>query len=140
MVEIDIEYEGALRSVATHGPSGKKLATDAPVDNHGRGETFSPTDLLATGLGSCMLTIMAIAAERKAIDIRGTRVRVQKLMSDTGARRIARLNVTLEVPPEISARVDAATRLELERSVHGCPALRSLSEAIEIPIELRWQS
>jgi putative redox protein len=140
MVNIDIEYQGGLRCSATHGPSGQKLATDAPVDNRGRGETFSPTDLLATGLGTCLLTIMAMRAEEKSIELKGTRVSVVKHMTASGPRRIARLEVTLDVPPEIAARVDAPTRVELERAAAGCPVCRSLLEAIEIPIEVRWRS
>jgi len=140
MVHIDIEYQGALRCSATHGPSGQKLATDAPVDNRGRGETFSPTDLLATGLGSCMLTIMAMRAEEKSIELRGMRVSVDKHMTVTGPRRIARLEVTLDVPPEVAATVDGATRIELERAARDCPVCRSLLGAIEIPIEIRWRS
>jgi putative redox protein len=140
MVNIDIEYQGGLRCGATHGPSGQKLATDAPVDNGGRGEAFSPTDLVATALGSCMLTIMAMRAEEKSIQLRGTRVRVVKHMTTSGPRRIARLEVTLDVPPEIATRVDGPTRVELERAAAGCPVCRSLVEAIEIPIEVLWRS
>jgi putative redox protein len=140
MVSIEIEYQGALRCTVTHGPSGQKLVTDAPVDNRGRGEAFSPTDLLATGLGSCMVTIMAMRAEEMSIELRGVRVRVAKHMTTTGPRRIARLEVTLDVPPEIAARVDPATRVELERATRDCPVCRSLLAAIEIPVELRWGS
>ena len=78
MIEINATYEGQLRTSAKHGPSGSLVETDAPADNHGRGERFSPTDLLATSLGTCMMTIMGIFAERNEIDLTGTRVKVLK--------------------------------------------------------------
>ena len=76
-VQIDLVYRGELRCEATHGPSQRKLETDAPVDNHGRGESFSPTDLVATALGACMLTVMGIYANRHEIDLTGTTVTVR---------------------------------------------------------------
>ncbi|NIP97177.1 MAG: OsmC family protein, partial [Akkermansiaceae bacterium] len=91
MVEIEINYEGQLRCGAEHGPSKDTLKTDAPVDNHGRGEAFSPTDLVATALGSCMLTIMGIVAQRDGIPLEGSRARVVKHMSTDTPRRIAKL-------------------------------------------------
>src|SRR5436189_2719054 len=97
-VEIDIVYEGQLRCRATHGPSKTQLATDAPVDNHGKGESFSPTDLVATALGVCMATVMGIFADRHEIDLRGTKVTVLKEMTQVPVRRIARLTVDLVVP------------------------------------------
>src|SRR5215210_6618245 len=81
MVQIDIAYQGELRCDARHRPSGASFVTDAPVDNMGKGESFSPTDLVATALGTCMLTIMGIYAERHAIDLRGTTVTVAKEMA-----------------------------------------------------------
>ena len=91
MVEMTIQYEGELRCTATHGPSGCRLQTDAPVDNMGKGETFSPTDLVATGLGACILTIIGIVAKRHAIPVRGATVKVTKVMTTEPPRRIARL-------------------------------------------------
>ena len=81
MIEIHIDYQGDLRTHAVHGPSQTELITDAPVDNQGRGESFSPTDLVATALGTCMATIMGIVAKRKQIDLRGMTIRVEKHMS-----------------------------------------------------------
>ena len=77
MVEIEVAYEGELRTTCRHGPSGASLHTDAPVDNHGRGEAFSPTDLLATATGACMTTVMGIRAQAEGWPLGGTRVRVE---------------------------------------------------------------
>ena len=79
MVEIEIQYEGHLHTHSVHRPSGAELQTDAPVDNQGRGEAFSPTDLVASALGACMLTVMGILADRHGWSIAGTRIRVEKL-------------------------------------------------------------
>src|SRR5438270_12569413 len=98
MVEIKITYEGQLRCEAVHGPSGTRLTTDAPQDNMGNGESFSPTDLLATALGTCIMTTMGIVAQRHNIDLSGSTVRVEKHMSTTGIRRIARLPVEIHLP------------------------------------------
>src|SRR5829696_2497578 len=97
-VQIDIVYQGELRCTTTHGPSQTQLFTDAPVDNHGKGESFSPTDLVATALGTCMLTIMGIYAERHDIDLRGTVASVDKEMTSTAPRRIARLTTEMRLP------------------------------------------
>src|SRR6185295_18627169 len=110
MVRIEAEYEGELRVVARHGPSGAKLSTDAPVDNHGKGESFSPTDLVATALGSCVMTIMGIVAERNQIDLTGTRIHVTKEMIQQPVRRIGRLPVTLTIPADKAVKVSAADR------------------------------
>src|SRR5476649_1090449 len=98
MVQIEIEYTGGLRCSAQHGPSQNRLLTDAPVDNHGKGESFSPTDLVATALGTCMETVMGIFAERHAIDLRGLKVTVLKDMIQAPVRRIARLASEIVVP------------------------------------------
>ena len=100
MVQIDITYRGGLRCEAVHGPSGQTLVTDAPVDNHGKGESFSPTDLVATALGVCIPTIMGIVAEREKIDLSDMRITVVKEMSVGPPRRIAKLTT------RISCRAD----------------------------------
>jgi putative redox protein len=102
MVEIRIEYEGGLRCRAAHGPSGAILLTDAPVDNMGKGEAFSPTDLVATALGTCMMTIMGIAADRMGLDLRGATATVTKEMVTSPLRRIGKLAVTIKVPGKLS--------------------------------------
>lgn len=134
MVNIQIEYQGDLHCKATHGPSGAELNTDAPKDNQGRGETFSPTDLVATALGSCMLTIMGIAARTLSIDISGATASVEKEMTATPPRRIERLAVKIRVPHTPSA----ADREKLERAAHTCPVHKSLHPDVQIPIEFTW--
>ena len=134
MVEIRIQYDGELHCTASHGPSGSGLATDAPVDNQGRGESFSPTDLVATALGTCMATIMGIYARRKELAIEGTRITVGKEMSQDLPRRIARLAVRIEVPlaaghPECGA---------LQNAARTCPVQHSLHPEIEVPVEWVW--
>ena len=137
MVRIDIEYEGDLHCHAVHGPSGKALETDAPVDNHGRGESFSPTDLLATALGTCMATVMGILARERNYPLRGMKIRVVKQMTPP-PRRVARLDVTLDIPPASAAAIDAAGRADLERRANECPVRLSLLPAIEVPVGFNW--
>ena len=134
MVEIDLTYEGELRCDAVHGPSGVHVQTDAPKDNEGKGESFSPTDLVATALGTCMATIMGIYARRKEIPIEGMKVKVGKVMSTDAPRRIIRLETIIDVPissshPEISA---------LERAAHSCPVHQSLASEMEKPITFKY--
>ena len=134
MVKISIRYEGGLRCEAVHGPSGQKLFTDAPVDNHGKGESFSPTDLVATALGSCMATIMGIVAERHKLDLTGMKIEVTKEMSQDTPRRIARLTTVIDVP----LPPDHPDRELLERAALTCPVHQSLHPEIEKPLEFRW--
>jgi putative redox protein len=134
-VEIDILYEGQLRCRATHGPSKTELTTDAPVDNHGKGESFSPTDLVATALGTCMSTLMGIIAERHKLDITGTRVDVVKEMVQEPVRRIGVLRVTIRVPAGKSARLTPEDRKKLETAALHCPVHKSLHPDIQTPIE-----
>ena len=134
MVKITTTYEGGLRCRATHGPSGTTLVTDAPVDNHGRGESFSPTDLVATALGACMMTIMGIAAERHAIDLKGMTVETTKEMTSAPPRRIASLRTTLTIP----LPPDHPHRQLLEQAAHTCPVHKSIHPEIAAPIEFVW--
>lgn len=134
MVHIDITYTGGLRCEASHGPSGSELTTDAPVDNHGRGETFSPTDLVATALGTCMATIMGIFADRHGWKIDGTTIGVDKEMTSEGPRRISRLSVAIEVPQAL----DENARKTLETAAHSCPVRLSILPAIDVPVAFRW--
>jgi len=135
MVRIDVRYEGGLRCHAVHGPSGEELSTDAPVDNQGRGESFSPTDLVATALGTCMATIMGIVADRHGWNIDGTSMRIGKEMTSEGPRRIRRLEVVIESPAEL----DQDARKTLEKAAHACPVRLSILPAIEVPVEFRWK-
>lgn len=134
-VEIDIVYEGQLRCRAAHGPSKTVLTTDAPVDNHGKGESFSPTDLVATALGTCMATLMGIVADRNKLDIAGTRVHVVKEMIQEPVRRIGTLRVAIRVPAEKSARLSTDDRKKLETAALHCPVHKSLHPDIHTPIE-----
>ncbi|MCG8600252.1 MAG: OsmC family protein [Verrucomicrobiales bacterium] len=134
MVEITAVYEGSLRTSATHGPSGSTVETDAPVDNQGRGERFSPTDLVATALGSCMMTIMGIFAQRHEIDLTGTKVRVEKHMTAEAPRRISRIVAEITVPlPEGHPQKRA-----LEKAAVTCPVHLSLHPEIEKDVSFVW--
>lgn len=134
MVTINIAYEGELRCSAEHTPSNTMLTTDAPKDNQGKGESFSPTDLVATALGSCMLTIMGIAARTLEIDITGTKVRVQKEMVAEPTRRIGTLRVRIHVPFEPSE----GHKRSLEKAALTCPVHHSIHPDIDVPIEWGW--
>jgi len=133
-VDIQVTYTGELRCEAVHGPSGTTLHTDAPADNMGKGESFSPTDLVPTSLGACILTTMAILAERREVDISGARVDVQKHMVADPQRRIARLPVTVTMP----AGIPGEFRERLEKAAHTCPVHRSLGADVDAPIEFVW--
>jgi len=134
MVEIEIQYEGGLRCRAVHGPSRVELRSDAPLDNQGRGESFSPTDLVATALGTCMATCMGMVARRNGWAIEGTRVHVKKGMVADPKRRIGRLDVRIEVPGEH----DPAARATLEETARTCPVALSIHPGIEAQIEFVW--
>ena len=135
MVKLTAVYEGDLHVVATHGPSGRTLATDAPVDNQGRGETFSPTDLVASALGACMLTIMGITARRLGLDLKGARAEVAKEMTMQPPRRIAKLSTEIWLP--LPHRADPHG--QLERAALTCPVHQSLLAEIEKPVVFHWQ-
>src|SRR3954463_11838504 len=96
-----VVYDGNLRTVATHLQSGTVIETDAPVDNQGKGERFSPSDLVATALGSCMMTIMGIKARDMNVDLKGTRIEIEKIMK-SDPRRIAGINLTFSYPASLS--------------------------------------
>ena len=134
-VEIDIAYLGELRCEATHKLSGKQIFTDAPLDNHGKGESFSPTDLVATALGACMLTIMGIVAQRNNWDLGGTTVHVVKEMAARPARRIGKLTVTITIPAAVSATFSAEDRQKIENAAHTCPVHHSLHPDVEKDIK-----
>jgi putative redox protein len=132
MTTIDSRYEGALRCSASHGPSGSALETDAPTDNQGQGERFSPTDLVATALGTCILTIMGIVAERHGWDLQGAKARTQKTMTAEPPRRIALLEVWITLPQGL----DPKQRTVLQRAGESCPVKLSLEGAV--PMRLHW--
>jgi putative redox protein len=139
MVNLDITYEGDLRCSAVHGPSSNQLTTDAPLDNHGLGQAFSPTDLVGTALGSCLLTVMGIAARARQVDLKGTTVHVVKEMTVERPRRIARLTVEVTFPPQIAVAIPDTTRRDLEHIAETCPVRLSISDKIEVPMSFNWQ-
>ena len=135
MVEINVSYDGELRCRSVHGPSGAELLTDAPRDNMGKGEAFSPTDLVATALASCIATTMGIVAKRKDFDIAGVKVHVEKHMSEDLPRRIVRLPVKVTIPLPATH----PERELLEKAALGCPVHRSLHPDIDAPIDFTWE-
>lgn len=134
MVRIQTEYQGDLHCTSVHTPSSTELATDAPVDNQGRGESFSPTDLIATSLGTCMLTTMGIVARTLNFDLTGATATVDKEMSSAPPRRIVRLPVSIRIPREASPEI----KQRLENTAHTCPVKKSIHPDIEAPIEFVW--
>ena len=134
MVVIELEYEGDLHCRAVHGPSGTALSTDAPKDNQGRGESFSPTDLVATALGSCILTVMGIMARSLGVDLAGTTATVEKEMANAPVRMIQRLTVKIHVPHSVSEE----HRQRLEKAAHSCPVHQSLHPDVQKPIQFIW--
>ena len=135
MVEIKLSYEGNLHCSAIHTPSGDTLVTDAPLDNNGLGQAFSPTDLLATALGTCMATVIGILAKRKEIAVEGMAVTVRKYMSDDQPRRVKRLELDLTMPL-LASHPD---RQLLESAARGCPVHHSLHPDIEVVMNWIWQ-
>ncbi len=126
-------YVGEKRCEITHGPSGAEISTDAPKDNHGRGEAFSPTDLMAASLGVCMLTVMGIQADLKNWNIIGSKVKVMKEMV-TNPRRIGKLTAHLEMPNHLSSEA----RAHLENTALNCPVKCSLSSDIKLDIQFKY--
>jgi putative redox protein len=133
VVAITITYKGALHCEAVHGPSSTTLVTDAPADNGGKAESFSPTDLVATALGTCILTVMGLKANTLGITIDGATACVEKEMA-SAPRRIGKLTTTIHVPGDLPE----AVKRELEHAVHSCPVHHSLSETMDKPIEFVW--
>ena len=129
MVRIVATYDGNLRCTATHGPSGTELITDAPVDNKGKGESFSPTDLLATSMLTCVMTIVAIRADSRDIDVSGMSGSVEKSMA-ANPRRVAKLEVVVNLPSALS--MDNRAWLITEGC--NCPVCVSVSESMEVDV------
>ncbi|HGY5554368.1 MAG TPA: OsmC family protein [Prochlorococcus sp.] len=126
MTRIHCSYIGNLRCEASHVPSGEGLTTDAPIDHEGKGEAFSPTDLIATALGTCVLTVMGITARQRGWEIDGASVDVEKIMTSKGPRSIETLKLLITMPPEISKQ-----QLQLlQRMVDTCPVKRNLEGSI----------
>jgi len=134
MVRCEMKYEGGLRTRAQHGPSGAEFVTDAPVDNHGKGEAFSPTDLLGTALGTCVLTLMGIRAGEFDRELGAATVVVDKKMKATPMRHIGVLDVVIQIPGEW----DQDQREALEAAALGCPVRASLSERVKVQMKFEW--
>lgn len=132
-----IVYEGNLRTVCTHNQSGNSIQTDAPTDNQGKGERFSPTDLLATSLGACALTIMGIKARDMNVDLAGTKIGVEKIMK-ADPRRVGGINLTFHFPETVVA--DDKQRTIIERCASTCPVFYSIHPDIEVGIKFEWQA
>ncbi|HOX56085.1 MAG TPA: OsmC family protein [Candidatus Paceibacterota bacterium] len=132
-VEINITYEGGLHSAATHGPSRQVLNTDAPVDNGGKGAAFSPTDLVATALGTCMATVMGLVAQRSNLCLKGLQIQVLKEMTADPVRRIGTLKTRLIFPRTTVLKPD--DRARLEAAARACPVKQSLHPDVKTPIE-----
>jgi len=132
MVKVSIEYQGDLHCRAKHGPSGATVETDAPVDNQGKGEAFSPTDLVGVAMGSCMATIMGIYARQKGISLEGMRVEVSKEMTQSAPRKIARLTTEIWMPAGLSHNP------ALETAALTCPVHQSLHPDVEKPVNFHW--
>ena len=125
-----VKYKGELRTEAVHLKSGKTIITDAPIDNQGKGEAFSPTDLVATALGSCMITIMGIVAEREGIILNGTTAEVEKVMA-TSPRRIGEVKIKIK----FIQKLNRDQKDKLERAAKSCPVSGSLSENLKETVE-----
>ncbi len=136
MATIHINYVGDLRTDCTHLQSGTHINTDAPTDNQGRGEAFSPTDLVANALGTCIITTMAIFAQRDGIELAGSTLDVTKVMTAQPPRRVARIeiNITLQASP----MPDEGTRIRLEKIAHTCPVAISLHPDVEQAVSIEW--
>jgi uncharacterized OsmC-like protein len=130
-----ITYEGNLRTVATHLQSGTVIETDAPTDNEGKGERFSPSDLVATALGNCMLTIMGIKARDMNVDLEGTKIDVTKIMV-AEPRRIGEIKVIFNFPGTL--KVDEKQKTILERAAMTCPVIESLNPDLKKNVEFNW--
>ncbi len=132
-----IVYLGDLRTQATHLQSNETIITDAPVDNNGKGEAFSPTDLAATSLGSCAMTIMGIMAKREGVDFTGSEIEVTKIMSVEAPRRIAK--VIVDFTMKTSEALPEEVQAKYVRAAHTCPVSLSLHPDIEQVFNFNWK-
>ncbi len=133
MVQMSGIYKGEKRCDLTHGPSGEHILTDAPKDNNGKGEAFSPTDLVGAALGSCILTTLAIVGERDGLDLKGSKFKVEKAMNDS-PRKIQSLTVHIDLPSHIPMDI----RAKYEKIALTCPVHRSLHPDVQMPISFNW--
>jgi putative redox protein len=132
-----VVYDGNLRTVCTHLKSGTEIQTDAPPDNQGKGERFSPSDLLATSLGACMLTIMGIKARDMQVDLAGVKIEVEKIMKQD-PRRVGGINLTFHFPDTLS--VNEKQKTILENAAHTCPVIHSIHPDIKVNVQFNWSA
>ena len=136
MPTVQTTYLGDLRTESKHLQSGSDLITDAPTDNQGRGEAFSPTDLVATALGTCLLTTIAIFARRDGIELAGSSAEVTNIMSTEPPRRIAR--IVADITMKTKAPISTEQKAKLEKIGHHCPVSLSLHPEVEQAISYQW--
>ena len=132
-----VVYEGNLRTLCTHLRSGSTFETDAPVDNKGKGERFSPTDLVATSLATCMLTLMGMRAAEMEVDIKGISVDVEKIMK-ADPRRVGGINLTFHFPE--SLEINERQQAILQRAAETCPVMYSIHPDIEVNVNFNWET
>jgi uncharacterized OsmC-like protein len=128
-----VEYKGDLRTVCTHLRSSNNFETDAPVDNNGKGERFSPTDLLATSLGTCMVTVMGIKARAMGFDLNGIKIDVEKIMK-SDPRRVGGINLFFHIPGELQT-IDEKEKQILKNTANTCPVMKSIHPDIEVNVD-----
>jgi putative redox protein len=134
-----VVYNGDLRTTCTHLKSGSSFETDAPTDNHGKGERFSPTDLMATSLATCMLTVMGIKAKTMRFDLNDVKIEVLKIMK-ADPRRIGGIELTFHIPPSLQ-NLDEKTKAILRNTAETCPVMKSIHPDIEVTIHWgSWKS
>ena len=131
-----VEYKGNLRTDCLHLASNQKIITDAPIDNHGKGEAFSPTDLMATSAAACLITVMGIKAESLDVNLEKTKILVKKVMSENAPRRIVQINLDIHIPLSL----DKEKKELLEETGRTCPVLLSISEKIVKNVNFHWNS
>lgn len=132
-----IVYDGNLRTIATHLQSGTVIETDAPLDNQGKAERFSPSDLVATALGSCMMTIMGIKARDMNINLINTKIDIRKIMK-SDPRRIGGIDLTFSFPDQL--QLTEKERTILERAAHTCPVMYSIHPEVEVKVLFQWNT
>jgi uncharacterized OsmC-like protein len=128
-----VEYKGELRTVCTHLRSGSSFETDAPTDNNGKGERFSPTDLMSTSLATCMITVMGIKARSMGFDLNDVKIDVLKIMK-SDPRRVGGIELTFHIPGHL-ANIDEKTKTILKHTGNTCPVQMSLHPAIEVKVD-----
>ena len=128
-----VEYNGALRTTCTHLKSGSFFETDAPTDNHGRGERFSPTDLMATSLATCMITVMGIKARSMGFDLDGVKIEVLKIMK-ADPRRVGGIDLTFHIPGTLKTKKEK-TKTIMRNTGNTCPVMLSIHPDIEVKVD-----